>query len=91
MEESKYKHYIIAQKQEVLDNEKLEQLKQRLAPFAEVENIDDAKKLADSILPTRQEYTSFYVGNAKYSIINKHDMFRISIDTASEFICYDFS
>ena len=86
-----YNQYSSAQKQELQDKKKTEALKERLLPFAEIESLEDAQQLAKSIIPTNTPYTSFYVGSAKCSVINKPDSFRISIDTADEFICYDFS
>ena len=91
MELYKYNQHQIVQKQELEDKEKVNQLKNRLLPFADTDNLSDAQKLAEKILPTKQPYTSFFVGDAKCTIINKTDMLRISIDTTNEFICYDFS
>ena len=91
MEFYQYNQYQIAQQQELEDKEKANQLKTRLLPFADVDNLSDAQKLAEKILPVNQTCTSFYVGNAKCLIINKADMLRISFDSSDEFICYDFS
>lgn len=91
MDLSQYNQYSIAQQQSMQDKEKAEELKARLLPFANVKSLAEAQELAKEILPTKQDYTSFYVGNAKCSVVNIPDLFRISIDTADEFICYDFS
>ena len=91
MEFYQYNQYAIANAQDIQDKDKADELKVRLLPFASVETLADAQKLAKEILPTNQVYTSFYVGNAKCSVVNKPDSFRISVDTADEFICYDFS
>lgn len=91
MEFYQYNQYAIAKAQDIQDKEKADELKVRLLPFASVETLADAQKLAKEILPTSQAYTSFYVGKAKCSVVNKPDSFRISVDTADEFICYDFS
>lgn len=86
-----YNQYVIAQKQELQDKEKISALKERLLFFSTATSLEEAKKLAVEIFPTNSEYTSFYVGNAKCSIINKSNLFRICVDTVDEFICYDFS
>ncbi len=86
-----YNQYTMAQ-QMALDNErKTRELKERLSQFANIATLVEAKNLAKTILPTKQEITSFYSGNAKCIVINKDDMIRISFDTPEEFICYDFS
>ena len=91
MELNHYCNYAIAQQQELQDTKKANELKERVRPFAEIETLEDAHQLAKKVIPTQWPYMSFYVGNAKCSVINKPDSFRISIETADEFICYDFS
>ena len=86
-----YERYAIAQKQALEDKKKADNLKRRLEPFNNIESLEKAKELAKEILPTAEEYTQFYAGNAKCSVLNAQDVFRITFDTADEFICYDFS
>lgn len=70
--------------------DKLKEFKDRVAPFAMVSTFEEAKELAKKILPTANEINRFYVGDAKCMIVNRNDLLRISIDSATEFICYDF-
>ena len=70
--------------------EKVNVLKERIAQFSTVSTLKDAKELAKKILPTAKEVSRFYVGDAMCVVVNRSGMLRISIDTAYEFICYDF-
>ena len=83
--------YNIALKQELENEEKELELKKRLDNFANVSSLEDAQKLAAQILPAKQGITTFYVGNAKCSIINEKETLRICFDSNKEFICYNFS
>lgn len=78
------------QKIEQQKKEKYENFKTRLEQFSEVSSIEDAKALAQKILPVANETNVFRVGVGKCTIINKEDIFRICLDTADEFISYDF-
>ena len=69
---------------------KINEFMHRIAKFKDVTSLEDAKELATKILPTANEVNRFYIENAKCVVINKDDMFRISLDTAEEFIAYDF-
>ena len=71
--------------------ERIKEFKERIAPFEAVSTLEEAKELAAKVLPTANEVNRFYVGDAKCVIINREDMLRISIDTADEFLSYDFS
>ena len=90
MEFNKYSQYNYALKKELEDEEKAKSLKDRLTRFESIKTLKEAKELAKEILPTSQEVTIFYSGNAKCIVVNKPDSLRISIDTKEEFICYDF-
>ena len=70
--------------------EKYEKFKERVEAFAEIETIEEAKALAAKIMPVPNEVNRFRIGNARCVVINRSDLFRISIDTQDEFICYDF-
>ena len=76
---------------ESVNSDKLSEFKARIAPFEKVETLAEAKDLAARILPTANELNNFYIGDAKCTIVNKADMLRICIDSAEEFLCYDFS
>ena len=71
--------------------DKVNSFKERIAPFEAISTLEEAKELAAKVLPTANEVNKFYVGDAKCVVVNREDMLRISIDTADEFICYDFS
>jgi len=70
--------------------EKYEQFKERIKEFETVSTLDEAKSLAEKILPVAKEISSFRVGSAKCTVINREDSFRICVDTVEEFISYDF-
>lgn len=64
--------------------------KQKIARFKNIHNLDDAQKLAKEILPTAMEHSFITVGNIKCKILYNNDSLRISIDSPTEFISYDF-
>jgi len=70
--------------------EKCEKFKERVKQFETISSLEEAKDLAAKILPVAKDVSSFRVGSAKCTVVNKDDMFRICVDTADEFICYDF-
>jgi len=72
------------------NKEKYEQFKERISQFAEIETIEDAKALSSKILPVSQEKNQFKVGLGVCTIINRSDLFRISLNSEEEFISYDF-
>ena len=86
-----YQQYTIQQAQETRDKEKAQAFIERIAPFADVATLEEAKALASKILPTKEDVTAFYVGKLKCTVVNRADEFRISADTENEFICYSFS
>ena len=71
--------------------EKYEKFKTRLKEFDEISTLQEAKELSEKILPVVGTKCSFRVGNAKCTIINNEEMFRICVDTAEELISYDFA
>lgn len=72
------------------NSDKFNEFKERILPFTKIKSLSEAKELAKKILPTANEINRFYVGDAKCIIVNKKDLFRISIDTATEYLCYNF-
>lgn len=78
-------------KLEAQKTDKIKEFKERIAPFENISSLAEAKELANKVLPTANEVNRFYVGDAKCVVINREDMLRISIDTADEFLCYDFT
>ena len=87
---SSYNQYEIQQKFESNKSEKLNEFKERLKQFEKIDTLEEAIQLAQKILPVRNEITRFNVGDSKCTIINRKNNFRISLDTAEEFISYDF-
>lgn len=75
---------------ELQNKAKYENFKKRLEEFAKISTLEEAKNLAKKILPTANEFCVFRIGNAKCTIINKKENFRICLDTSDEFISYDF-
>ena len=65
--------------------------KERIGKFENVDTIEEARELAKQIMPTSNTINRFNIGNAKCVIIDDGDMFRITLDSAEECICYDFS
>ena len=70
--------------------EKYLQIKERLSKFDDIVTLEEAKELAKNVLPTAMDVSTFQVGTATCTVINRPDMIRISLETEREFICYDF-
>ncbi|MBQ4115159.1 hypothetical protein IJD34_07115 [bacterium] len=70
---------------------KFEDFKTRIKEFETVSTIEEAKTLAEKILPIANEKNIFRIGSAKCTIINNDDIFRICVDSPEEFIAYDFA
>lgn len=85
-----YNKYEIQQKADTNKVEKLKEFKERLKQFDLVESLEEALELAKKILPVKNEITRFNVGEGKCTIVNRKDNFRVSLDTDTEFISYDF-
>ena len=90
MDEFQYRQYLAFQESEAKEKKAQSALLERVRQFAEIDTIEDAKELAKKIIPTSQEVTQFNVGNIKCTVINRKNLFRISIDSEEEFICYSF-
>lgn len=73
------------------NNNKLEEFKERIKPFKNVSTLEEAKELAERILPVKFNINRFRIGNAECIVVNKPDLFRICVNTEDEFISYDFS
>ena len=63
--------------------------KEKLKVFKGVTSISEAKELAKTFLPCKDEKTFLKVGNAKCVIISRGDVFRICLDSDKEFTCYN--
>jgi hypothetical protein len=70
--------------------EKYNQFRERILAFENISTLEEAKKLAKQILPVAQDINIFNVGHAQCTIVNRDDLFRISLDSDEEFLCYDF-
>lgn len=77
---------------ELQNKEKSERFKERIAEFANVSTLEEAKELAKQILRlTDKDIYEFNIGNSTCVVVNKDDMFRISLNSRDEFISYDFA
>ena len=85
-----YNQYELMHKVEKNNETKYIEFKERIQQFEEVSNIEDAKSLAKKIIPVANKITKFRVGDAKCTVINSDDIFRISVDRKDEFISYNF-
>ena len=70
--------------------EKMNDFKKRLSQFNDIKNVDEAKKLLNSIMPVTMERTVFFVGDAKCTIINKENLLKISYKSATDYIIFNF-
>jgi len=70
--------------------EEYEKFKEKLKAFDNVKTVNEAKTLAKNILPTTNEINCLKVGDAKCVIIMRGNLFRILLQSAEEFICYNF-
>ena len=73
-----------------INQQKYEAFKERISKFENVSTIEAAKELAKQILPTANEINMFDIGSAKCVVVNTKDLFRITLDSVEELICYDF-
>ena len=85
-----YMQYTVAVDTEALNKKKIEEFKERISRFADVDTVEAAKALAKEILPTANEMNILTVGNAKCYVVDRPDVYRITLDSPSECICYDF-
>ena len=78
--------------QEMLSQtDKIKEFKTRIEAFKDISTLEEAKTLAKKVLPVLNEVSHFRIGGARCVVVNKPDIFRISLDTGEEFISYDFS
>lgn len=80
------KAQIVQQNQEKMDN-----LRARVKHFEVFTDLQDARAYAIENFRLNTDYQEFSVGNVKCTIVNKEDRLRISYDSSSEFISYDFA
>ena len=86
-----YNKYNADQQSALLNKEKAGDLADRVSQFGSVDSFDDAIKLADKIIPTVNELTSFNSGNAKCTVFRTQKQLRVTLETSDDFVCYDFS
>lgn len=72
------------------NEDKYAEFKERIVQFEKIKTLEEAKELSEKILPVAKEHNQFKIGDAVCTIVNRPDMFRISLDSAKEFISYDF-
>ena len=69
--------------------ERYESFKEKLKVFSDVNNIEDAKKIAQEFLPINNEKNYLKIGNATCLIVARGDVFRVCLDSEKEYICYN--
>ena len=89
-EKTDYIQYEIKKQIEENNLKKYEAFKIRMEEFSKINSLEEAKALASKILPVAKEISHFNIGNAKCTIINRDDLFRISLDSSEEFTSYNF-
>lgn len=85
-----YLQYRDLQNQEIQEQEKIENFKERISKFKNVKTLKEAKNLIDKIIPVSRDFNIFRIGNAKCTILNRGDCLKISFETKEEYICYCF-
>ena len=71
--------------------QKAENLKNRINKFSELSTLDEAKELAKTAFRAEKEYQEFAIAGVRCVIVNKKDSFRISYDSPTDYVCYDFA
>lgn len=71
--------------------EKVKALKSRVEKFSDTETLDDAKALLQQYFRADKEFQEFGVAGVRCVIVNREDVVRISYDSPTEYICYDFA
>ena len=85
-----YEQYSIRSNNEHESDAKEKEFLSRIEPFKTVNTLEDARKLAEKVIPTKAEVTSFYIGQLKCTVCNTEKLFRLSIDSPEEFVSYNF-
>lgn len=85
-----YNLYTYQSKSAHEDEERIKDFLHRIEPFKNAHSISEAKELAEKILPSKDESTSFYIGNLKCTVYNRKNHFKLSIDTPEQFVSYNF-
>lgn len=85
-----YMQYAATVDTETLNKKKFDAFKERIKRFDEVDTIEEARALAKEILPTANVMNIMTVGSGKCYVVDRPDMYRITLDSPSECICYDF-
>ena len=91
MNDMLYNQYRYNQTIDTSSEDRVVKFLERLMQFDNVNNLEDAQKLAKQILPTKEDITTFYVGSLKCIVVNRSNLLRISAITDSNVICYSFS
>ena len=73
------------------NEEKIKNLRNRIEKFAELTTLEEAKELAKTVFRAEKEFQEFSVAGVKCVIVNKEDSFRISYNSTTDYICYDFA
>ena len=72
------------------ESSKSSSFRAELEQFKAISTIDDARELMKKILPEAKEQRRFVKNGYECTVVDKDDVLRISIDSAKEFISYEF-
>ena len=72
------------------NKDKLNNLKQRIEKFKDIETLEEAKIILAENFRVENELEIFNIASSKCTIVNRNDFLRISLDTPDEFVSYDF-
>jgi len=85
-----YQQYDAMHDIEESNKRKYVQFLNRLKQFESITGLKEAQELMKKILPVSSKITRFAIGNAKCVILNYPNLFRISVNSPTEFISYNF-
>lgn len=85
-----YNQYELVKEANEQENAKYNSLKQRVMQFEAISTKKEAIELSERIMPVKNGITSFTAGMGKCTVINRADLFRITLDSPKEFISYNF-
>lgn len=85
-----YNQYIATQGFNLEEKKREEKLMADIKRFEVISTLEDARKLADEILPQKQSSCNFYVGDVRCTVISDNSSFQICVETKKEFLCYSY-
>ena len=85
-----YNQYTSAQDFNQGEKKREDKLMEDIKRFEMVSTLDEARKLADEILPQKQNSCNFYVGDVRCTVVSDSSSFQICVETKKEFLCYSY-